>query len=172
MRQCNCVWREYFFSRMNLATKISFKQQFVTIFHFSIDIFNAFLLHCLQCNFTPFYPDTSGYMDGVFLVLWNLVEDMRDSGLQINQVHGSSSNVKITGDVCLQRCLKENIKSGFQDLPLPVGDSERLLLDFLPLRVRNLSLTFFASSNNSRFFFLSSSDILTSGSGSFTRSIT
>lgn len=52
------------------------------------------------------------------------------------------------------------------------GESPRLLLDFLPRRVRNRSLTNLASSRSARFFFLSSSEMLMSGSWSFTRSMT
>lgn len=55
---------------------------------------------------------------------------------------------------------------------LPDGDSAGLLLDFLPRRVRNRSLTDLASSSSARFFFLSSSEMLMSGSRSFTRSMT
>lgn len=103
---------------------------------------------------------------GHFCFIRNCEKGQRDSDLQINKVYVYSSNVCITVDACLSLCrsLKQNIKSCFHNLHLPVGDSGRLLLDFLPLRIRNLSLTFFASSSNSRFFFLSSSDILTYGS--------
>lgn len=52
------------------------------------------------------------------------------------------------------------------------GESPRLLLDLLPRRVRNRSLTNLASSRSARFFFLSSSEMLMSGSWSFTRSMT
>lgn len=54
---------------------------------------------------------------------------------------------------------------------LPDGESPGLLLDFLPRRVRNRSLTNLASSSSARFFFLSSSEMLMSGSWSFTRSM-
>lgn len=52
------------------------------------------------------------------------------------------------------------------------GESPGLLLDFLPRRVRNRSLTDLASSRSARFFFLSSSEMLMSGSWSFTKSMT
>lgn len=55
---------------------------------------------------------------------------------------------------------------------LPDGESPGLLLDLLPRRVRNRSLTNLASSSSARFFFLSSSEMLMSGSWSFTRSMT
>lgn len=55
---------------------------------------------------------------------------------------------------------------------LPDGESPGLLLDFLPRRARNRSLTDLASSRSARFFFLSSSEMLMSGSWSFTRSMT
>lgn len=55
---------------------------------------------------------------------------------------------------------------------LPDRESPGPLLDFLPRRVRNRSLTNLASSSSARFFFLSSSEMLISGSWSCTRSIT
>lgn len=54
----------------------------------------------------------------------------------------------------------------------PVGDSERLPVERRPRRVRKRSLTFLACSSSSRFFCRSSSESCSSGSGSFTRSIT
>lgn len=67
------------------------------------------------------------------------------------------------------------LRRGAQGSPLyilPDGESPGLLLDFLPRRVRNRSLTNLASSSSARFFFLSSSEMLISGSWSFTRSMT
>lgn len=61
--------------------------------------------------------------------------------------------------------------SGQPTCILPDGESPGLLLDFLPRRVRNRSLTNLASSSRARFFFLSSSEMLMSGSWSFTRSM-
>lgn len=55
---------------------------------------------------------------------------------------------------------------------LPVGESERLPVERRPRRVRKRSLTFLACSSSSRFFCRSSSESCSSGSWSFTRSIT
>lgn len=55
---------------------------------------------------------------------------------------------------------------------LPVGDSDRLPVERRPRRVRKRSLTFLACSSSSRFFCRSSSESCSSGSWSFTRSIT
>lgn len=116
-------------------------------------------------------------MNTVRMMALESVKDLRKGGCEIKieainifnlnetlrhqlHTHKSMCNVLVSMFVYVCACA------------LPVGESVRLLVDRRPRRVRKRSLTFLASSSSSRFFCRSSSESCSSGSGSFTRSIT
>lgn len=176
--QYKCFVKVSFYLSLSQVGTWGRKSWQTNLFKILTETLPPFMLHCLQCTVrhieTLSSTVKSKYQDWYFLFCTEKWREAEDIDLQINKIYACSSSVCITVDahLCFCRFPTYNLKLYPQNLYLPVGDSGRLLLDFLPLRIRNLSLTFFASSSNSRFFFLSSSDMLTSGSWSFTRSIT